>query len=144
MENRLIVRRNPFAVRLLFRLHQLRMRPLFRLLSVVMGVDLAYRDYGDLVMPHPVGIVLHGGMRLGKGVTIYQNVTVASHPRLNEAAIIENDAVICAGAVLVGPVRVGRGSIVAANAVVTRDVPNGVTVAGIPARVVSSSRFTDA
>jgi len=139
--DRPINRRNPLTVRLLLRLYRWRLRPLFRALSVIMGVDIAYRDYRDLVMPHPVGIVLHGKMEFGARVTIYQNVTVASHPRIDDAAKLGDDVTICAGAVLVGPVRIGDGAIVAANAVVTTDVPPGVTVAGIPAKVVSKSRY---
>jgi serine O-acetyltransferase len=108
-----------------------------------MGVDIAYRDYGDLVLPHPLGVVLHGGMKLGRRVTIYQNVTVASHPRINEAATLEDDVVLCAGCVIVGPVTIGARSIVAANAVVTKDVPPDTTVVGIPAKPVTSSRFVE-
>ncbi|MGW5267722.1 serine O-acetyltransferase [Rhodococcus sp. NPDC003994] len=140
-ENRAINMRNPVTVRLLFKLHKARRRTLFRALSVLMGVDLPFMDFGSTVLPHPVGVVIHGGVEFGERVTVYQNVTIASHPRENKAAIIEDDAVLCAGCVLVGPVRIGRGSIVGANAVVTSDVPPGVTVVGIPARVANSSRF---
>lgn len=141
-QNRPINRQNPLMVRILFATYRLRAKALFRLISTIMGVDIAYRGYGDLVLPHPVGVVLHGGMKLGKRVTIYQNVTVASHPRMNEAAHIGDDAVVCAGAVLVGPVKIGARSIVGANAVVTRDVPDDTTVVGIPAVPVHSHRFT--
>lgn len=142
MQNREIVRKNPITVRILFRFIKWRMKPLFRLLSVVMGVDIAFRDYKDLVMPHPVGVVLHGGMTLGNRVTIYQNVTVASHPRVNEAATLEDDVVLCAGCVIVGPVVIGQRSIVGANAVVTKDVPPDTTVVGIPAAPVRPTRFS--
>ena len=45
---------------------------------------------------------------------------------------------IGAGAKLVGPLTVGDHAVIGANAVVTKDVPARATVAGIPARVISS------
>ena len=50
--------------------------------------------------------------------------------------VIEDDAWICQGAIVLKGVRVGRGAIVGAHAVVTREVPDGVIVAGNPARPV--------
>jgi acetyltransferase-like isoleucine patch superfamily enzyme len=50
--------------------------------------------------------------------------------------IIEDDAWIGAGAILTDGIRVGRGSVVAAGAVVTDDVPAHTVVAGVPARVI--------
>ena len=43
---------------------------------------------------------------------------------------------IGAGAVLLGPVKVGSHAIIGANAVVTKDVPEHVIVAGVPAKVI--------
>ncbi|WP_297175301.1 acyltransferase [Thermomonas sp.] len=50
--------------------------------------------------------------------------------------MIAEDAWIGAGAILLGGTRIGRGAIVAAGAVVTKDVPDYAVVAGVPARVV--------
>ncbi len=77
--------------------------------------------------------------RIGNNVTIYQNVTLGGtnpangiggqrHPR------IEDDVIIGSGAQVLGPITVGRGARIGANAVVTRDVPEGASMVGIPAR----------
>jgi len=50
--------------------------------------------------------------------------------------IIEDRVLIGANAVVLEAVRIGMGSIVAAGAVVIEDVPEGVVVAGIPAKVI--------
>ncbi|MBQ9003087.1 MAG: sugar O-acetyltransferase [Eggerthellaceae bacterium] len=51
---------------------------------------------------------------------------------------IGDEAWIGTGATIMPGVRVGRGAVVAAGAVVTRDVPDGYIVAGVPARVIGS------
>jgi UDP-2-acetamido-3-amino-2,3-dideoxy-glucuronate N-acetyltransferase len=50
---------------------------------------------------------------------------------------VEDEASIGSGAVVMGGVRIGRGALVGAGAVVTRDVPPGATIAGVPGREVS-------
>jgi UDP-2-acetamido-3-amino-2,3-dideoxy-glucuronate N-acetyltransferase len=51
--------------------------------------------------------------------------------------VIERRASLGSGAVILGGVRIGEGALIGAGAVVTRDVPPGETVAGVPARVLS-------
>jgi len=48
--------------------------------------------------------------------------------------VVEDGAGVGSGAVVLGGVRIGAGALVGAGAVVTRDVPPGATVAGVPAR----------
>jgi UDP-2-acetamido-3-amino-2,3-dideoxy-glucuronate N-acetyltransferase len=50
---------------------------------------------------------------------------------------VEDEASIGSGAVILGGVRIGRGALVGAGAVVTRDVPPGATIAGVPGREIS-------
>ena len=78
---------------------------------------------------------------IGDDVTIYQNVTLGGtnpstgvggkrHPTLCD------NVVIGSGAQVLGPIEVGEGAKVGANAVVTHDVVPGATMVGIPARAV--------
>lgn len=90
------------------------------------------------VLPHPGGIVL-GHARIGRDVVIFQNVTLGArafdpHYDLATRPTLEDGVIIGAGAVVLGPVTVGAGATVAANSLVTRDVPPGATALGVPAQ----------
>lgn len=76
---------------------------------------------------------------IGNNVTIYQNVTLGGTNPANGVAgkrhpTILDGAIIGSGAQVLGPITVGERARIGANAVVTRDVPNGATMTGIPAR----------
>lgn len=89
-----------------------------------------------------------GVVTLGDRVSFGPRITlvVSSHPnasRLRDLGlarkapiVVEDDAWLGAGVVVMPGVRIGRGAVVGANSVVTRDVPPGHVVAGSPARTV--------
>ncbi len=97
------------------------------------------------VIDHGNGVVIGETSIIGDDVTVYQGVTLGgiapavdseSQKHQKRHPTLEDGSIIGSGAQVLGPVVVGKGARVGANAVVTRDVPPGVTVVGIPARVV--------
>jgi serine O-acetyltransferase len=86
------------------------------------------------VLIHSIGVVINGAVKGGANVKIEHQVTIGAERR--QSPVIGNDVFIGAGAKVIGPVTIGDGALVGANAVVVHDVPDHVTVVGIPAKVV--------
>lgn len=85
---------------------------------------------------------------IGDNVTIYQCVTLGGTNPANGVAgkrhpTLENDVIVGSGAQILGPITVGPRARVGANAVVTRDVPEGAVMVGIPAKptLVDASEY---
>ena len=87
---------------------------------------------------HGMGIVIGETAEIGDDVTLYQGVTLGGtswnkgkrHPTLADGVVVG------AGAKVLGPFTVGAGAKVGSNAVVTKEVPPGATVVGIPGRII--------
>ena len=102
----------------------------------------------NLFIDHGMGVVIGETSEVGDNVTIYHAVTLGgSSPSIDSEKqrdekrhpTIGNDVVIGSGAQIIGPIKVGNGSRIAANAVVVKDVPENVTMVGVPAKVIKSS-----
>lgn len=91
-----------------------------------------------------LGTVVHGRAVIGDGVTIASNVTIGGRSGHEAVPVLETGAYIGTGARVLGPIRIGRGAVVGANAVVLQDVPPNSVVAGIPAKVIRENIKPDA
>jgi serine O-acetyltransferase len=101
----------------------------------------------NLFIDHGMGVVIGETSEIGNNVTIYHAVTLGGiSPSIDSERqrhekrhpTIGNDVVIGSGAQIIGPVKVGNGSRIAANAVVVNDVPDGATMVGVPAKVIKT------
>ncbi|MDO4310360.1 MAG: acyltransferase [Prevotella sp.] len=121
--------------------------------SVVESFSCINNAVGDVVIGDHTRIGLHstviGPVTIGSHVNLAQGITISAlnHNFADSSLpidaqgvstsqiVIEDDVWIGANAVVLPGVRIGRHSVVAAGAVVTRDVPSGSLVAGVPATV---------
>ncbi len=86
------------------------------------------------VIVHSVGVVINTNVRAGRNIVIQHGVTLGAERNL--CPVLGDDIFIGAGAKVIGGIRVGSRVKIGANAVVTKDVPDGATVVGVPARIV--------
>lgn len=105
------------------------------------GARIGKRFFVD----HGMGVVIGETAEIGDDVTLYHDVTlggvapsVDSDSQRNQKRhpTLEDGVIVGSGANVLGPITVGKGARIGANAVVTKDVPCGITVVGIPGRAL--------
>lgn len=84
-------------------------------------------------------VVIGETAEIGDNVTMYQGSTLGGTNPTNGIGgkrhpTIGDNVIISLGAAILGPITVGEGARIGANAVVTKDVPDGATMIGIPAK----------
>lgn len=97
------------------------------------------------VIDHGTGVVIGETAEIGDNVTLYHDVTLGGvAPSVDSAAQVGtkrhptlcDGVIVGSGAQILGPITVGEDARVGANAVVTTNIPAGVTAVGIPAKVI--------
>jgi serine O-acetyltransferase len=102
------------------------------------GATIGHRFFID----HGACVVIGETAVIGDDVTLYHGVTLGGvswkpgkrHPTLEDGVLVG------CGAKILGPITIGREARIGANSVVIEDVPPGVTVVGIPGRIVRHAR----
>jgi serine O-acetyltransferase len=102
------------------------------LYSIEIGNDIELGE--GINFTHTLGTVIGGTSKVGARVKFMGNNTIGT-AKDNGCPVIEDDVVIGCGARILGPIRVGRGAFIGANAVVLTDVPPGAIASGIPAKI---------
>jgi serine O-acetyltransferase len=99
---------------------------------------------GDPVVLHPGVYIVHGQIVLDGIVEIHSGAVISPWVSIGlragnvQGPTIESAVNIGTGAKLLGPLRVGAGAKIGANAVVVSDVPAGATAVGVPARAIAT------
>ena len=98
------------------------------------GATIGRRFFID----HGMGVVIGETALVGDNVTLYQGVTLGgtSWNKGKRHPTLEDGVIVGAGAKILGPFTVGAGAKIGSNAVVTKEVPAGATVVGIPGKIV--------
>lgn len=85
-----------------------------------------------------VGVVLNELSVIGDGCRIGVHVVLGGKAPIKGAPHLEEGVIVHSGAKLIGPIRIGRDTVIAANAVVIEDLAPKVLAAGVPAVVKKS------
>ena len=102
----------------------------------------------NLFIDHGMGVVIGETSEIGNNVTIYHNVTLGGiAPSINSNdqrntkrhPTLEDNVVVGSGAQILGPIIIKKNSLVGANAVITKDVPENAVMIGIPAKNVGTT-----
>ena len=102
------------------------------------GATIGRRFFID----HGMGVVIGETSQIGDDVLMYQGVVLGgtSFDKKKRHPTLEDGAVIGAGAIVLGPITVGKGARIGAGSVIIKPVPAGATVVGVPGRVVEDGR----
>ena len=109
-----------------------------RFWSVVTGADIPVNTLigGGVLLPHPIGIVIHPNAEIGPNCLIFQQVTLGTGNRKKPGIPrIGGHVDIGAGAKILGGIVIGDHARIGANSVVMDDVPSGRLAVGVPARL---------
>lgn len=90
---------------------------------------------------HSVGLVIGPKVIAGRNFRVHQNVTIGMRERRDNGQITPvfgDNVMVYAGAVVLGPIKIGDNVKIGANAVVINNVPSNVIIAGVPARIIKN------
>ena len=116
------------------------MRIRYKRKSIKYGFSIPINTFGPgLNIMHRGTIVVNGNARIGENCKISADVNIGTQMGTRtETPTIRNNCYIGPGAKIFGKIKIGDNVAIGANAVVNKDFPDGVTIAGVPAKIVSN------
>jgi serine O-acetyltransferase len=101
------------------------------------GATIGHRFFID----HGMGVLIGETSEIGNDVLMYSGVVLGGTTleKKKRHPTIGNDVVMGTGAIALGPITIGDGARIGAGSVVIKSVPPGVTVVGVPGRVVTKT-----
>ena len=120
------------------RLHLAPLAMIFNKVNAIFGGCIIGRgaQFGPgFVLIHSCGVVINTEVRGGREVKLEHQVTIGAER--NVSPVLGDDIFVGAGAKIVGGIKIGSRVKIGANAVVLRDLPDGATAVGVPARIVN-------
>ena len=103
--------------------------------GIALGLTIHPNNFGPgLKISHYGSIVVNPKARIGKNCVIHSATNIGRHKK--QVPRIGNNVYIGPGAKIFGGITIGNNVTIGANAVVNKDVPDNVTIAGVPARII--------
>jgi serine O-acetyltransferase len=113
-----------------------------KLIEIITGISLPYKaEIGPgLYIGHFGGIIINGKARIGANCNISQGVTigVSGIGKKRGVPVVGNRVYIGANSVVAGAIEIGDDVLIGACSLVNKNVKSGLTVLGVPAKVISN------
>ena len=127
--------RNIFYARVAYRHHfYAKFLALFARPLPLLDISSTAEIGGGLIVQHGYGTII-APRKIGKNCWVNQGVTIG-YTNDNDCPTLGDNVTVYAGAKILGDVHVGNNVVVAANAVVVKDVEDNCIVGGVPAKVI--------
>ncbi len=102
-----------------------------RIIQIAYAIDIDYKANldGGIVIVHGVGLVIGCGAQVSSNVVLFHGVTLGRRgigPVISNTdgfPTIEEDCIVCTGAVILGDIIIGKNTTIGANCVVTNNIP---------------------
>lgn len=111
------------------------------IIEILTGISIPYScEIGEgMLIGHFSGIIISSKAKIGKNVTLHQNVTIGAAGRGEKRGepTIGDNVFIGAGAVILGNINIGNNVAIGANAVVTDNIPDNAVVVSGKAKIIS-------
>jgi serine O-acetyltransferase len=110
----------------------------FKKVSIQLGFTIHPNNFGPgLSIAHYGSIVINENARIGNNCRIHSAVNIGGG--VDGAPVIGDNVYIGPGAKIFGNIKIGDGVVIGANAVVNKNIPSNVTIAGVPAKIIKEN-----